>query len=297
MHVRTQILVAGSSTDTSLCRYLTPPVRQAERACTAALGARASTARPRSQFGLGGRRFRRRVLPCLVRTVIDLEPNAMSRTERLRPLAALLAVGLTAPAFAGPSTSIRPIGPARRADGSWVLGNGQIITPAGNQVDLGTRVRAKAVALNPDPKSHTAAVLTMGASQAVEVFDTRTGVVLQNYHARPSGTRAAATAASPIRRTASTCCSARTAATSPSPRCCRPACSTTTRSVSVPPDNSFIKCFPNSPIGDYGRSCGTFYSTSTSYPGGLAFSQRRQERLRSAEPEQYARQDRPELDR
>src|SRR6202035_2477157 len=34
----------------------------------------------------------------------------------------------------------------------------------------------------------------------------------------------------------------------------------------------FITCFPNSPIGDYGRLCGTFYSTSTSYPGGVAFS-------------------------
>ena len=43
-------------------------------------------------------------------------------------------------------------------------------------------------------------------------------------------------------------------------------------SVSVPPNNSFITCFPNSPIGDYGRSCGTFYSTGTSYPGDLAFS-------------------------
>jgi YVTN family beta-propeller protein len=40
----------------------------------------------------------------------------------------------------------------------------------------------------------------------------------------------------------------------------------------VPPNNSFIKCFPNSPLGDYGRTCGTFYSTGTSYPGALAFS-------------------------
>ena len=70
---------------------------------------------------------------------------------------------------------------AHGPNGSWVLGNGQIITPAGKQVALGPRVRAKAVALNPDPTSHTAAVLTMGASQAVEVFDTLTGVVLQNY--------------------------------------------------------------------------------------------------------------------
>jgi YVTN family beta-propeller protein len=41
----------------------------------------------------------------------------------------------------------------------------------------------------------------------------------------------------------------------------------------VPPNNSFIKCFPNSPLGDYGRPCGTFYTTYTSYPGGVAFSE------------------------
>jgi len=54
----------------------------------------------------------------------------------------------------------------------------------GTQVNLGIRVRAKAVALNP--KGHTAAVLTMGTSPsngngAVEIFDTKTGAVLQNY--------------------------------------------------------------------------------------------------------------------
>jgi DNA-binding beta-propeller fold protein YncE len=62
----------------------------------------------------------------------------------------------------------------------------QVINPAGTQVNLGIRVRAKAVALNPNLKTHTAAVLTMGTSAddgngAVEVFDTKTGLVLQNY--------------------------------------------------------------------------------------------------------------------
>src|ERR1019366_7247655 len=37
-------------------------------------------------------------------------------------------------------------------------------------------------------------------------------------------------------------------------------------------NTSFITCFPNSPIGDYGRACGTFYTPSTSYPGGVALS-------------------------
>src|SRR5208337_1544946 len=42
--------------------------------------------------------------------------------------------------------------------------------------------------------------------------------------------------------------------------------------VSVPPNSSFISCFPNSPPGAYAVPCGTFYSPSTSYPGGLALS-------------------------
>jgi len=63
----------------------------------------------------------------------------------------------------------------------WVLGNGQIITPAGTQVYLGTTTRAKAIALNPNTSTHTAAVLQMGAPQAVTIFNTQTGEVLQNY--------------------------------------------------------------------------------------------------------------------
>ncbi len=66
-------------------------------------------------------------------------------------------------------------------NGSWVVSDGQVINPAGTQVNLGIRVRAKAVAINPNIKTHTAAVLTLGASEAVEVFDTYTGDVLQDY--------------------------------------------------------------------------------------------------------------------
>ena len=43
--------------------------------------------------------------------------------------------------------------------------------------------------------------------------------------------------------------------------------------VSVPANNTFITCFKNSPPGSYAVPCGTFYSPSTSYPGGLALSQ------------------------
>ncbi len=63
----------------------------------------------------------------------------------------------------------------------WVVSSGQIITPAGTTVYLGTTTRAKAVALNPNTATHTAAVLQMGAPQAVTVFNTQTGAVLQTY--------------------------------------------------------------------------------------------------------------------
>jgi YVTN family beta-propeller protein len=62
----------------------------------------------------------------------------------------------------------------------WVTSNGQIITPAGTPVYLGTTTRAKALALNPTG-NHTAAVLQMGAPQAVTVFNTQSGAVLQTY--------------------------------------------------------------------------------------------------------------------
>ena len=43
--------------------------------------------------------------------------------------------------------------------------------------------------------------------------------------------------------------------------------------VSVPPNNSFINCFPNSPPAAYANPCGSFYTPSTSYPGGIALSE------------------------
>src|SRR5215469_4586765 len=111
------------------------------------------------------------------------------RFNRLHPLAGLLATGLSVPALAQ-SVPFPTYVTGPQPNGSWVVGNGQIITPAGTQVDLGIRVRAKAIALDPNVSHHAAAVLTLGASEAVEVFDTRTGDVLQNYTAfgtDPSG--------------------------------------------------------------------------------------------------------------
>ncbi len=202
----------------------------------------------------------------------------MSRMNRLRPLAGLLAMGLTAPALAAPSTQFPTYQTGPQADGSWIVGDGQIITPAGTQVDLGDRVRAKAVALNPNTSSHTAAVLTMGASQAVEVFDTRTGEVLQNY--LPFGDAYGSFSGIAYSADGKYLMFSQDYGTSSNGYSSVVAIAnvlsqgllTDYAQVNVPPNSSFIQCFPNSPIGPYGRPCGTFYSPGTAYPGGVAFS-------------------------
>jgi YVTN family beta-propeller protein len=192
--------------------------------------------------------------------------------KHLRPLAGLLAVGLGSAALASAQSVEYPkyhTGP--QPNGSWVVGDGQILTPAGTQVDLGIRVRAKAIALNPIARTHTAAVLTLGASEAVEVIDTNTGVVLQNYIALgqdSSGSYSGIAYSADgkflvFSQDSSNVTIAKVNAEG---------LLEDDAQVSVPPNSAFIKCFPNSPIGDYGRPCGTFYSPSTSYPGGVALS-------------------------
>src|SRR4029077_15363586 len=125
--------------------------------------------------------------------------------------------------------------------------------------------------LNPNLHSHTAAVLTMGASEAVEVFDTHTGAVLHDYGAlgHDSSGSYSGIAYSPdgkhlvFSQDSSNVTIANVT---------EDGLLEDNAQVSVPPDNSFIACFPNSPIGPYARPCSTFYSPSTSYPGGVAFS-------------------------
>jgi YVTN family beta-propeller protein len=194
-----------------------------------------------------------------------------ARQQRLRSLAGLLAMGMTAPALADPSVPYPAYVTGPRGDGSYVVSNGQIITPAGIQVGLGIRVRAKAIALNPNSASHTAAVLTLGASEAVEVFDTHSGQVLQNYS--PFGDSSGSYSGIAYSKDgkylmfSQDSSNVALAAVAPS------GLLSDVAQVAVPPNNTFIQCFPNSPIGDYGAPCGTFYTTSTSYPGGVAFSE------------------------
>jgi DNA-binding beta-propeller fold protein YncE/phospholipase C len=109
-----------------------------------------------------------------------------SRFNRLLPLVGLLAAGLCVPAVFGQSKQFPTYTPGPQTNGSFIVSDGTVITPAGTQVNLGIRVRAKAIALNPTG-NHTAAVLTLGTSAsngngAVEVFNTQTGAVLQSYN-------------------------------------------------------------------------------------------------------------------
>jgi YVTN family beta-propeller protein len=201
-----------------------------------------------------------------------------SRINRLRPLSGVLAAGLSLPGLAAAQSNPYPtyvVGP--QPNGSWVVSDGQIITPAGIQVNLGIRVRAKAIAVNPNVNTHTAAVLTMGTSVsdgngAVEVFDTTTGAVLQSYNTfgeDSSGSYSGIEYSGDgqylvFSQDSSNVTIAKVTAQG---------LLQDDVQVSVPPDNSFITCFPNSPPASYGNPCGSFYSPWTSYPGGVALSQ------------------------
>ena len=193
--------------------------------------------------------------------------------KNLRPLAGLLAAGLSLPGLATAQSQEYPTyftGP--QPNGSWVVSSGQIITPAGIQVDLGNQVRAKAIAVNPNLRTHTAAVLTLGAAEAVEVFDTNTGVVEQNYIAfgtDSSGSYSGIAYSADGKHLVFSQDSSNVTIANVD----EDGFLSDNAQISVPPNNSFITCFPNSPPGAYAVPCGTFYTPSTSYPGGLALSQ------------------------
>jgi hypothetical protein len=90
----------------------------------------------------------------------------------------LALAALLTPARAADDPS-RTVGPQR--DGSIVVSTNQTLTPAGTLIDLGTPVRAKAIALDPDGASRTGAVLLMGSPQPVIIFDTVTGRIVQRF--------------------------------------------------------------------------------------------------------------------
>jgi YVTN family beta-propeller protein len=199
-----------------------------------------------------------------------------SRINALHPLVGLLLAVLSFAALAAAQSEPYPTyvtGP--QPDGSWVVSSGQIITPAGIQIDLGIRVRAKAIALNPNVHTHTAAVLTMGTrgttDGAVEIFDTNTGAVLQNYlfNGDPNGSYAGLEYSPDGKylvfsegyngyvNIATVSAQGLLADYA---------------QVNVPFTNQYIPCFPNSPPGSYNTPCGTPWG-GESVPGSLAISQ------------------------
>jgi YVTN family beta-propeller protein len=177
---------------------------------------------------------------------------------------------LSAPTLFGQSRQFPTYSTGPQTNGSWVVSNGQIITPAGKQVDLGIRVRAKAIALNPNKKNHTAAVLTMGAAQAVEVIDIKTGDVLQNYipfgH-DSSGSYSGITYSPDGKYLVFSQDSSNVTIANVS----QEGLLQDNAQVKVPANSSFVDCFANSPAGD-GVPCGAFWTGGTSYPGGVAVS-------------------------
>ena len=61
------------------------------------------------------------------------------------------------------------------------MSDNQTLTPAGKIIELGSPVRAKSIALNPNRNANTGAVLLMGSPQPIIVFNTATGQVLQRF--------------------------------------------------------------------------------------------------------------------
>jgi YVTN family beta-propeller protein len=196
-------------------------------------------------------------------------------------------VGLGVPALAQ-SVPFPTYTAGPQPDGSYVVSDGTIITPAGTQVGLGIRVRAKAVALNPTG-NHTAAVLTMGSS-AVQVFNTQTGAVLQSYSAAgntdSSATHAGITYTPDGKYLLFSQSSSYIAIAKVDPATGK---LSDYAHVSVPIDGSpftiegqyfdttvnTVTCFPNSPPGtdgSYAHSCGHTLGTNSAYPLGLAVS-------------------------
>jgi DNA-binding beta-propeller fold protein YncE len=103
------------------------------------------------------------------------------------------------------------------------------------------------------------------------VFDTNTGVVLQNYipfGLDPSGSYSGIAYSADGKHLVLSQDSSNVTITDVTPE----GFLEDNAQISVPPNNSFIVCFPNSPVGPYDRPCGTFYSPSTAYPGGVALS-------------------------
>src|SRR5580700_861574 len=102
-------------------------------------------------------------------------------TALLQGVVGAAAFVVAGPALATPSLPYPTYTVGPQADGSYVMSVNQTITPAGTLVKLGTPTRGKALALNPNTSTNTAAVLQMGASSSVQIFDLVSGQLLQAF--------------------------------------------------------------------------------------------------------------------
>jgi YVTN family beta-propeller protein len=198
----------------------------------------------------------------------------MKSAIKYGPLYGLMTLGLYAPAF-GQSQQFPTYQVGPQANGTFVMSTGQIVSPAGKVVILGSPVRAKAVALNPT-NANSAAALVMGASQAVEVFDTANGAIQQLYSPfgdstgsfngiaySPDGTKLL------FSQDDSYVAIAKVNPTT--------GLLSDYEQLPVPPSQAYIKCkgiivgLPNDPLNDV---CGQFYNGNnyTSNPAGIAVS-------------------------
>jgi YVTN family beta-propeller protein len=219
--------------------------------------------------------------------------DSRNKSRMMRLHFALLLAGLGVPALLGQSAQFPTYTPGLQPNGSYVVSDGTVITPAGIQVNLGIRVRAKAIAVNPSA-NHTAAVLTLGTrttngNGAVEVFNTQTGAVLQSYSFGGTDSHGSSLGISYtpdgkyllFSQDSSYVAVASVDATT--------GLLSDYAHVSVPVDASIVTfpgfgsvyqlntvtCFPNSPPGTTGSSavpCSIPISQGTSYPTGIAIS-------------------------
>jgi YVTN family beta-propeller protein len=220
-------------------------------------------------------------------------PGNKSKYNRLAVVAGLLAAGLSVPALLAQSVPYPTYTVGKQANGNYVVSDGAIVSPVGTQVDLGIRVRAKAVALNPT-NNGTAAVLTLGTSPsngngAVGIFSTVTGKVVQWYSAAAntdsSGSHAGIVYTPDGKHLLFSQDSSHVAIANVSAA----GLLSDFVQVSVPIDGTQFKvlgqafdwtvntvtCFPNSvpgTDGSYAHACGHTEGTGSSYPLGIAVS-------------------------
>src|SRR5260370_1237083 len=102
-------------------------------------------------------------------------------TALLQGVVGAAALAAAAPALATPSLPFPTYSVGPQADGSVVMSKNPTITSAGTMVKFGTPTGGMAIALNPNPDNHTGAVLQMGASSAVQIFDLVSGQIVQSF--------------------------------------------------------------------------------------------------------------------